>query len=96
MEEPTKEKRVPKLGQQVITEGTEFIRLPRSGERCPVSGLSRSAMINLVVPNAANGGKAVVKSKVLKSKPGNLKGVRLIQVDSLLQFLQPEDEGGAA
>lgn len=41
-------------------------------------------------------GKAMVKSKVLKSKPGNLKGVRLIQVDSLLQFLQPEDEGGAA
>jgi hypothetical protein len=88
MEDPTKEKKGPRLGQQIITEGTEFIRLPRSGERCPVSGLSRSAMINLVVPNVANGGKAVVKSKVLKSKPGNLKGVRLIQKESLLQFLK--------
>jgi len=92
MEATTKEKTPRKRGVQVITEGTEFIRLPRSGERCPVSGLSRSALINLVVPNVANEGRVLVKSKLFKSKPGNLSGVRLIQVESLLQYLRGEGE----
>ena len=65
----------------------EFIRLPRSGDRCSLSGLSRATMNNLIL-----GPKPPVKSICLR-KRGAQKGVRLIVVQSLIDFLNSlEDE----
>jgi hypothetical protein len=88
----TSEKKTRRSGVRTVTEVTEFIRLPKSGDRCVVTGLSRSALCGLVLPSLANGGKPPVKSKVLKSNPGNMRGIRLIHVGSLLQFLNREED----
>ena len=88
----TSEKKTRRCGVRTVTEVTEFIRLPKSGDRCVVTGLSRSALCGLVLPSLANGGKPPVKSKVLKSNPGNMRGIRLIHVGSLLQFLNREED----
>jgi len=90
----TFEKKTRRSGVRTVTEVTEFIRLPKSGDRCVVTGLSRSALCGLVLPSLANGGKLPVKSKVLKSNPGNMRGIRLIHVGSLLQFLNREEDQG--
>ncbi len=86
------ERKTRRSGLRTVTEVTEFIRLPKSGDRCVVTGLSRSALCGLVLPSLANGGKPPVKSKVLKSNPGNMRGIRLIHVGSLLQFLNREED----
>ena len=90
----TSEKKTRRSGVRTVTEVTEFIRLPKSGDRCVVTGLSRSALCGLVLPSLGNGGKPPVKSKVLKSNPGNMRGIRLIHVGSLLQFLNREEDQG--
>ena len=66
---------------------TEFIRLPKTGKRCPITGLSRSAINLLVLPCKENDFKPPVKSHSLK-KPGQLKGVRLICVNSLMDYIR--------
>ncbi len=58
---------------------TEFVRLPKPGTSCAVTGLSRSGMWDLV----ANG---YVKSVCLR-KPGAAKGTRLVHLQSLLDYL---------
>ncbi|RBP41472.1 hypothetical protein DES53_107304 [Roseimicrobium gellanilyticum] len=63
-----------------------FIRLPKSPAQCPLTGLSRSALNELILPCAANGYKPPVKSIVLKKKHA-VRGVRLIHVGSLLNYL---------
>jgi hypothetical protein len=60
----------------------EFVRLPRSGEREKFSGLSRSACNALVL-----GVRPPVKSVVLK-KRGASRGVRLIELRSLISHLR--------
>src|SRR5437868_5144979 len=77
----------------------EYLRLPRPGIRDAFTGLSRSAMAEMVVPCDANGHKPPVKSLVLK-KRGATRGIRLINYDSLLDHLrslesQPEIAGEA-
>jgi hypothetical protein len=57
----------------------EFVRLPKPGTSCVVTGLSRSGMWDLV----ANGH---VKSVCLR-KPGAAKGTRLVHLQSLLDYL---------
>ena len=66
---------------------TEFIRLPKSGTRCPVSGLSRSALNELVLPSEKNHFRPPVRSHSLR-KPGQIKGVRLIDVKALKEFIR--------
>ncbi len=66
----------------------EFCRLPRSGQRCSISGLSRSKLNELILGHAP-----AVRSVVLR-KRGATRGVRLIEAASLVQFLrrqQPQD-----
>lgn len=65
----------------------EFIRVPRKGERCPFTGLSRSSLYQLISPCSANGFRAPVKSTVLRKK-GNIRGIRLILYSSLSAHLQ--------
>jgi hypothetical protein len=64
----------------------EFSRLPRSGERCPFTGLSRSGLNSLILPCPANNFHPPVRSVSLR-KRGQIKGVRLIVFQSLMDFL---------
>jgi len=59
----------------------EWIRLPKSGTRCPYSGLSRSAMNGLILDKEPK-----VKSTVLKTK-GASRGVRLVNYESLMNHI---------
>lgn len=64
----------------------EFIRLPAPGKRCPYTGLSRSTLNELTIPGPANDNRPPVKSVVLR-KRGALRGIRLINYDSLMAYL---------
>ena len=68
----------------------EFIRPPKLG-LCPITGLSRSKIYDLISPNEGNGFKPPVKSVSLR-KPGQTKGTRLIVLQSLLAYLRGELE----
>lgn len=64
----------------------EFIRLPKTGQRCPHTGLSRTELNNLILPNAQNGRRPPVASVCLR-KRGAVRGTRLIVFDSLIGHL---------
>jgi len=70
----------------------EFIRLPLHG-LCPWTGLSRSKLNELILPNPANGFRPPVKSVSL-APLGKTKGVRLIYLESLLDCLHRHSQGG--
>ncbi len=59
----------------------EFLRLPKSGSLCPVSGLARSAINSLIL-----GSKPAVRSICLR-RPGAARGIRLIPTKDLLAYL---------
>ena len=67
----------------------EFLRLPKSGTRCPVTGLSRSKLNQLILPSELNGHRPPVRSVSLR-KRGAVRGVRLIATDALLAYLRGE------
>jgi hypothetical protein len=71
----------------------EFIRLPRSGQLCPWTGLTRSKLNELILPSEANSFKPAVKSVSLRPK-GAVKGTRLIVYNSLVGYLRSRIEGG--
>ena len=71
----------------------ETIRLPRAGERCPYSGLSRSALNALVLPTAANGYRPPVRSSVLRQR-GATTGIRLIFYQSLIDYIHAHEDTG--
>ena len=71
----------------------EFVRLPKSGSRCPHTGLSRSKMNQLVLPCKENDFKPPVESKSVRSR-GTIRGTRLIVFDSLMEYLNGLDDGG--
>lgn len=73
---------------QIPAQQSGFIRLPKSGERCPVSGLSRTALTALC-------GSGKVKSKSLKSNPSAKRGVRLIDRESLISYINSIEEDQA-
>ena len=62
-----------------------YIRLPKPGERCPITGLGRAKLNELILPNPRNKHRPPVESISLK-QPGQTKGVRLIVRKSLLEF----------
>lgn len=62
-----------------------YIRLPKPGERCPITGLGRAKLNELILPNSRNKHRPPVESISLK-QPGQTKGVRLIVRKSLLEF----------
>lgn len=59
----------------------EFLRLPPSGQRCPISALSRSALNELIL-----GSDPPVASVCLRRR-GAARGARLIVTRSLLDYL---------
>ena len=72
--------------RELTTVKPEFVRLPKSGSRCPHTGLSRSKLNQLVLPCKENDFKPPVESKVLRSR-GTIRGTRLIVFDSLINYL---------
>jgi len=68
------------------SEGSRYIRLPKPGQLCEVSGLSRAKLNELILPSERNNFRPPVKSISLR-KPGHTKGVRLIVRESLLAYL---------
>ncbi len=73
------------------TDGPVFIRLPKSGDLCPRTGLTRSMLNELVLPTKRNGYNPPVKSKSLRGQ-GKTRGVRLILWESLRAYLERSEE----
>lgn len=69
-----------------VFDQTVWLRLPRPGSRCPVTGLSRSSLAELARPCERNSYHAPVDAKVLKRR-GATRGVLLISRESLLCYL---------
>ena len=63
-----------------------WIRLPRPSARCPVSGLSRSTLAELVRPCSRNDFNPPVESRQLKRR-GTSRGVLLLSRASLLSYI---------
>jgi len=63
-----------------------MIRMPRTGQRCPVSGLSRSTLYVLITPSEFNGYNPPVKSICVRAR-GNIRGIRLVSYESLKAYL---------
>ena len=74
----------PSLGDS--GSGPVYVRLPKPGEKCPITGLSRAKLNELILPNERNHINPPVASKSLR-KAGAQKGVRLVLLESLLQYL---------
>ena len=80
------------ISEVAVSARPEFIRLPKGG-LCSYTGLSRSKLNQLILPCEQNGYKPPVKSASLR-KPGAIKGTRLIVLDSLLDYLYSQIDGG--
>lgn len=63
----------------------QYLRLPRSGSRDPIFGLSRSTWNNLILPTSGNRHQPPIKSVSLR-KHGAIRGTRLIVVESAQAF----------
>ena len=66
--------------------GPVYIRLPKPGEKCPITGLSRAKLNKRILPNERNHFNPPVASKSLR-KAGAQKGVRLVLLESLMHYL---------
>ena len=69
------------------------IALPKKGQRCPITQLSRSALARLCVPCRENAWNPPVRSYNIR-QPGKRRGTRRIDLESLLEFLDSCGEGG--
>lgn len=78
---------VPAVVNGTNHNNAEFIRLPKAGARCPITGLSRTSLVELVE-------KGAVKAVKLR-KRGSLRGITLLVRESLLGYLYSlAQEGG--
>ena len=73
---------VPEIRNGAIVTEPEFIRLPKPRGRCPLSGLSRTTLAELVESGA-------VKAAKLRKK-GSLRSITLIHRESLLSYLRSQ------
>jgi hypothetical protein len=75
------------------THPPEFLRLPPSGQLCVWTGLSRSAINELILGTPRNGFKPPVKSFCLRQK-GAKTGIRIVSYSSLREYIRQHAEGG--
>jgi hypothetical protein len=68
--------------------------LPPPGQRCAWTGLSRSAINELILPTPRNGYKPPVRSFVLRQR-GAKKGIRLVDYQSLASYIRAHPETDA-
>jgi hypothetical protein len=73
----------------IVEHKPEFTRLPKAGQQCPYTGLTRSVLNDLILPTRENP-KPAVRSVVMK-KRGAIRGIRLIDYDSLLAHINSFD-----
>jgi hypothetical protein len=66
-----------------------WVRLPVPGARCEWSGLSRTGINALILPSQENKFRPPVLSASLR-KPGQRRATRLINLASLLRYLQEQ------
>lgn len=78
---PARKNRPPRLLTAAEMSGAEWLRLPPPRARCPLTGLSRSGLVDLV--ERSGGAVRVVKL----TKPGAARGVVLLHRESLLAYL---------
>lgn len=71
----------------------EFIRLPKPRTLCPWTGLSRSKLNELILPSPLNGHRPPVRSVSLRNR-GQIRAVRLINFDSLMDYLRSLEDAG--
>ena len=64
-----------------------WMRLPQPGARCPVSGLSRTSLVELIRPCERNNFRPPVEGRYLKRR-GAKRGIALVSRESLLAFLE--------
>ena len=76
-------------GPRAVFDSQTWIRLPRVGARCPISGLSRSSMAELVRPGPRNDYAPPVESRLLKRK-GAARGTLLVSRESLLAYISAQ------
>ena len=69
----------------------EFIRLPAPKERCPLTGLSRGALNDLILPCPKNGFNPPVKSFCIRQR-GAKTGIRIIDFQSLRRFILAHED----
>jgi len=74
-----------------VPEQARFLRLPRTGERDATFGMSRSYLNTLILPCRLNGYAPPVRSIVIR-RPGARTGVRLVDLESLRNFLNARVE----
>lgn len=72
---------------------TDLIDLPKGKQRCPITGLSRAALNQLILPSVRNGWKPPVRSVKLKVLgKGHRGGCRKVLKSSLLDWMQGQYE----
>jgi len=69
----------------------EFLRLPAPGSLCPFTGLSRSALNELILATPRNEFKPPVRSFCLRQK-GARTGIRLVDYRSLSAYIRQHAE----
>lgn len=69
----------------------EFIRLPPPGLKCPYTGLSRSAINELILPTLRNDYTPPVKSFCLRQK-GAKTGIRLVSYPGIRDYIRVHEE----
>ncbi|HEY5909184.1 MAG TPA: hypothetical protein VJA21_01125 [Verrucomicrobiae bacterium] len=69
----------------------EFLRLPKPGLLCPYTGLTRSAINELILPTPRNGNKPPVRSFCLRQR-GAKTGIRLVDYDSISAYIRQHEE----
>ncbi len=76
-------------GPRAVYDSQTWLRLCRPGERCPVSGLSRSTLAELCRPGPRNDYRPQIECRVLKRK-GATRGVLLVNRQSLLDYINEQ------
>jgi hypothetical protein len=71
----------------------EFLRLPPPGQLCAWTGLSRSALNELILGTPRNNFKPVVKSFCLRQK-GAKTGIRIVDYSSLQTYIRAHADSG--
>ena len=69
----------------------EFIRLPKPGSLCSHTGMSRSALNELVLPTPRNDFKPPVRSFCLRQR-GARTGIRLVDYQSLRRHILANED----
>jgi hypothetical protein len=81
--------------QVVATITPEFLRLPKPGLLCPFTGLTRSAINELILPTQRNKFNPPVRSFCLRQR-GAKTGIRLVDYASLRSYILARPEGVAS